>query len=397
MLTQHDNIVLEKIGPLWIDSQYRDTKDPCPVFDGKRWHVFGSGGAIGGGIEEQEVWSILHASAPAIDGPWSEESTVVLDGLEGKHIAAPGVVYEKGIFHMLVQTEFLSAGGTIKYLTSDDGGATFVLQNTALHSIEGTHEAALYDPHPAIIRGQKYMTYSGSEFIEKVENPIMENYGDTSVGTEGWEPWVGKPDIYLAKSESNTWAGPWTRMGKILDQEEVAHHNQRDHLSYEWGLEGSQLIELPSGIIVMNAVCFLPHGEYGTRQRVFFAFAENVMGPYRSAGTVVHTDKEWESGENGHAAVFMRGPDMVMFYQGRPPKLEPWRYGIAYFDIKALEKIGRSTLRHYKELAKASTQTNNKKVAKLSRTLLYSRPGLVWSDRTRILRATLRQFRRSKK
>ena len=45
--------------PLFQPKNTEDLKDPCPVFDGEIWHVFGSSGNV-----KQEKWSILHATAP---------------------------------------------------------------------------------------------------------------------------------------------------------------------------------------------------------------------------------------------------------------------------------------------------------------------------------------------
>ncbi len=379
MLQRGTDIIKRRVGPLWKDSQYRDVKDPCPVFDGKYWHIFGSGGSVNG--ERQEEWEILHAIAPSLEGPWTELPSVKLLGLGGKHIAAPGVLYEKGLFHMYVQTEFLDLGGTIEYLTSRDGGHTFTRQSTTLHSIPDTHEAALYDPHPCIISGEKYITYSGSNFIGK---------GAISSGGE----WVGQPDIYLLKSQTNTWAGPWKRCGKILDHSQVIHHNQRDQMSYEWGLEGSQLIELPNGIIIMNVVCFLPYGEFSTRQRVFFAFASKITGPYYTAGTVLDpVEDSWENGENGHAAAFMRGREMILFYQARPPHQEPWRYGIAHFSVRTLERIGKSTLQYHRALAKVTKQREKNELTALADRFADSRYVVSLTDFTREVRVTFRRYR----
>lgn len=379
MIGKDTNIVTQRIGPLWEKTQYRDTKDPCPVFDGKLWHIFGSGGDMGG--VKFEEWEILHATAKNLTGPWTELPSVKLIGLKGKHVAAPGVVYENGLFLMFVQTEFLAPGGTIEYLVSKDGGNSFKHVDTALRSLEGTHEGALYDPHPAIINGQKYLTYCGSEFIGQKE---------MLTGLE----WIGEPDIYLARSESNTWAGPWKREGKILDHQDVIHHNQREALVYEWGLEGPQLIELPNGIIIMNVVCFLPYGVYGTRQRVFFAFADNVHGPYYSAGTVLQPiEGSWEAGENGHAAAFMRGPDMILFYQGRPPGQAPWRYGIAYFNIRMLERIGKLTIRYHAALNQTTKAQGSNELTELRNKWARSRVLLSLTAYTRELRAAMRKYR----
>ena len=64
MLGETIHIELDRNGPLWEKSQYRDIKDPCPVFDGKTWQIFGSGRSVA-----SEKWGILHVTAPYINGP----------------------------------------------------------------------------------------------------------------------------------------------------------------------------------------------------------------------------------------------------------------------------------------------------------------------------------------
>lgn len=310
---------LSKHGPLFTDTQFKDTKDPCPVFDGASWHIFGSGGSV-----RDEKWKILHATAPMMHGPWKEVEPATLIGVEGDHVAAPGVVYDPadGLFHMIVQTDFLAVDGTIEYLTSRDG-AIFEKVNTALMPVPGTEEAGLYDPHPAVVKGEKYIMYSGTPRV--AHNGVR---------------LVSQPNIFLAKSRTNTWSGPWERLGKVLDHTDIAeHHNQIDHPMYEWGIEGPQLIELPDGKILLQATCFLPVGNFGSRQRVFFALGDSVTGPYHTLGPVL-TDprEEWESGENGHAAGFIKDGLLYLFYQARSnritddPPANDWRYGIATFD-----------------------------------------------------------------
>ena len=65
---------------------YRDIKDPCPVFDGRQWHLFGSGGTT-----KSESWLVYHATAPDLSGPWTEQPAIDL-GLNGSGVAAPGVL-----------------------------------------------------------------------------------------------------------------------------------------------------------------------------------------------------------------------------------------------------------------------------------------------------------------
>jgi hypothetical protein len=318
-------------GPLLPNTRYRDTKDPCPVFDGNLWHIFGSGGSV-----LSEHWEILHATADDVSGPWTEHNPLHLPEVHGGAVAAPGVIFDEELFHMFVQTDCFNLNGTIEYLTSKDG-FTFNYVNTALYSLQETlqlrqnmltteeskeladlSETGIYDSHPAVIKGQKYLVYSG----------MAE---------------VGRPDIYLAKSVSNDWKGPWERVylsqkpGPILTHEEVVHHNQRMWGDYEWGLEGAQLIEMPRGLILLNGVCFLPQGNRGRRQRIFLAVAEQVTGPYATVGPLIQPpDSGWDSGENGHSAGIINEHELIIIYQARP--LEgPWRYGLLSIEISLLE------------------------------------------------------------
>jgi hypothetical protein len=187
---------------------------------------------------------------------------------------------------------------------SPDGFA-WTRQGTALSSVPGTAEDGIYDPHPAMIGGAKYLAYAG-----------MARFTGAP-----------QPDVYLARSSSGTWYGPWERLGKILDHDEVPHHNPRGHADYEWGIEGPQLVELSDGRVLLNATCFLPEGQRGSRQRVFFAIADSVLGPYRTVGPVLDPAG---AGENGHSTVLVNGDEITLFYQSRVPGTNHrWRYGLA--------------------------------------------------------------------
>jgi hypothetical protein len=309
-----------RTGPLFIPRTFDDIKDPCPVFDGKQWHIFGSGGT-----SKSEVWSLCHAVAPAIEGPWTELDPIELVGVEGPHVAAPGVVFDPadGRFHMFLQTDFMALDTTVEYLVSTDGH-TFERINTALTSLPMTTESGIYDPHPSDLGDDgKYIMYSGC--------------------TQ-----VSRPDLYVVRSVSGNWEGPWQRMGRILRHEEVHHHNQHGHEDYEWGLEGAQLVKLPSGIFLLIAVCFLPEGKRGTRQRVFYSVSDRPDGRYYTLGPVLEPayEQDWESGENGHAAAVIEGDDLVLFYQARSADetSHPWRYGIARYPLAALEARAQEVL-----------------------------------------------------
>jgi hypothetical protein len=295
---------------------YRDTKDPCVIWDEKRnfWHLYGSGG---NSITEQ--WQILHAVSQNMEGPWTELPPVMLHGIAPTpHTCAPGIIVDENGFHMFVQTEFMGPEGKIHYLHSTDG-QNFHHVNIAVESLANTNQASMYDPHPAIItnaQGQKeyYLTFSAGP--------------DTGYG----KPVHG--DIFLVKSKTNSWKGPWKRLGSILDHNNVPHHNQHDFEDYEWGLEGAQLIQLGNNKFLLNVVCFLPQGARGTRQRVFFALATSPQGPFTSVGPVLNPlPNDFESGENGHAAGFLRDNKLHLFYQSRPNAPDAkWRFGMALFE-----------------------------------------------------------------
>ena len=279
---------------------FRDTKDPCPVYDGKQWHLYGTGGSSL--IEE---WEILHATAPQLEGPWEMQDPASLHGVEGVHVAAPGVVYGDGGLQMFIQTEFMTEAGCLEHLVSSDG-TNFEKISTALCPIPGTNEAGIYDVHPAEIAGKKYLTYAG---------------------------FSGEKDcnLYLAESASGKWEGPWRRSGKLLSYDEVPFHNQPGDADYEWGLEGPQLIELPDHSVLLNAVCFLRGQQAGRRQRVFFAHAPDINGPYEVMGPVISpVPDEWQSGENGHAAAVIEDGALQLFFQARSNRPNRvWRYGLA--------------------------------------------------------------------
>jgi hypothetical protein len=282
-------------------------KDPCIVFDGRMYHLFGTG-AKGA----RDPWEIAHFTAIKPQGPWTEAAPSEIRGMHAPRACAPGVVYDKG-FHLFIHTDCFELGGTIEYAFSPDG-SVFTHVNTALTSAAGA-EAGIYDAHPALVErnGKKehYLTYSGM-------------------------PRVGHGDIYLARASS--WRGPWERLGCILRHEEVQHHNQHADADYEWGLEGAQVVQLPEGFL-LNAVCFLPEKPFGSRQRVFFAFSRDIAGPYTSLGPMLTPPSAgWDSAENGHASVLVQQDLLHLFYQARAAHT-PWRYGLLSIRLEALQLL----------------------------------------------------------
>ncbi|WP_183097150.1 hypothetical protein [Mesorhizobium sp. YM1C-6-2] len=227
------------------------------------------------------------------------------------------MTYDAGVFHMFIQTEFRFSGGRCEHAVSNDG-FTWVVLNPAILSIPDTDEDGLYDPHPAVVNGARYIVYSGMPTFSRVP----------------------QPDIYLAQSSTNTWFGPWVRVGKIMDHQDLPHHNSREHPDYECGIEGAQLVELPDGRVLLNATCFLPEGERGNRQRVFFAIADKVEGPYKTLGPVLTPG---EPGENGHSTVLIDNQELMLVYQSRVRTTNHrWRFGIAKCSLGEMqEKLTR--------------------------------------------------------
>ena len=313
-----------RAGPLLLPQTVRDTKDPCPVFDGERWHLYGSAGSV-----VVETWRLLHASARHLGGPWTELPPVELQAVRSDRVAAPGVVHDRQRFHMFVQTDFLGVGGTIEHLVSEDGQA-YERADTALASVPGTPESGVFDAHPAVVGGRLLLTYAAM-----ASDLTGLRFDWTTHATR-----VRGPDVFLAESRSGTWDGPWERRGRILAQEEVPFHVAPGQEGYEWGLEGPQLLELPDGHVLLTAVAFVP-GRRGTRQRVFLARSRSPDGPYEVLGPTLEPEGDgWESGEVGHATAVVDGDDICITYQARAARPREgddgearWRCGVACWPL----------------------------------------------------------------
>ncbi len=286
--------------------RYVSVKDPCPVRVAGGWHLFGTG------ILAADRFEILHATAPDLHGRWQLRAPVRLpDGLRGSCLAAPGAIAEDGEVQMFVQTDYNLPDGRIEYLRSRDGGESFEHLGTALESSSQLGEAGIYDAHPAVLGGERYLAYSAFST-------------------------VGEPDIHLARSAGGGWEGPWERLGPILRHEEVPFHNPRGAEDYEWGLEGAQLLELPDGGVLLIAVCFLDGGRPAFRQRVFTACAPRPEGPYEVLEPLLERAATLLPGENGHAAGLLDGAELSLMFQHRPSGDPHWRYALANVPLAEL-------------------------------------------------------------
>jgi len=304
-------------GVLYTPERHPALKDPSPVFDGERWHLFATGCGLPHGLE------VAHATAPALDGPWTEQPPSELIGVDAvQDPAAPGVVAEGKRLHLFLQHHFNRLGGAIDHLVSDDAGATFTRIDTALTSSPEDGEHGIYDPDPALIDGHPFLVYAAMRVI-------------------------GQPDLFLARSESGTWAGPWQRRGCILDHHQVEHHNRIDEDDYEWGLEGPHLLQLPSGSVLLTSVCFLRGYPKGSRQRLLLAVADHVSGPYSVIGPVVAPSGPGGSGENGHGSAVLDGDTVHLIYQELSGR-RSWHLRHALAPVAALEADGAplGSIRH---------------------------------------------------
>jgi hypothetical protein len=275
---------------------YRQLKDPCVVSDGQTWHLYGTGWTVG-----DSAAVIFHAQSDSATGPFTMNAPCSLQGVFGGGVGAPGVIVEDGVFHMFIQTEFKRRHGTLEHLVSTDGDS-FVWADTALTADLSLGEAVIYDAQPCTIGGIRYVAYAA--------------------GTH-----VGQTELHLARSEGS-WSGPWMRLGPILRQSDIVFQNRFGCAGYEWGLEGPQLVELPTGQVLLFGVCFLAGPKNGHRQRVFAARAPGPMGPYEVLGTPFdpRTDS-WAQGENGHPGAILTGDSVAVFYQGRDGAGKRWKVG----------------------------------------------------------------------
>ena len=293
--------------PIVDTSGYAQLKDPSVAFDGTTWHLHGTGWKVGS-LEPV----IFHARADSAAGPFTMGEPSAIEGVSGSGVAAPGVVFEDGLFHLFVQTEFQVMSGRIEHAVSADGDR-FTHTDTSLVADPMVGEAVIYDAQPCVIGGQRYLAYAAATK-------------------------VGETELHLARS-TGTWSGPWERLGPIVRQSHVALQNPISCPGYEWGLEGPQLIELPGGEVLLLGVCFLGGRGNGRQQRVFVAIAPGPLGPFEVLGVPFEPRFDlWARGENGHPGAVLIGDDVVVFYQGRHGPGEPWTLGTATIALDSIRR-----------------------------------------------------------
>jgi hypothetical protein len=281
---------------------YGGLKDPCVIEHGGQWHLFATG------CKDGFTYDVVHATAPTPEGPWTPRAPSRLD----RPACAPAVVAEGDLLHLYVQESYNTIGSSIRHFVSDDGGDSFHERGIALRSLPGTTEAGLYDAHPGVVDGTRYLVYSGFSR-------------------------VGEPDLHLARAKA--WNGPWERLGAILSHEDVPCHNPRGCPRYEWGLEGGQLTELPDGRTLLLGVCFLPKGRVATRQRALLAVADDPAGPYTVLGPAIEPRSYGRAGENGHGCAVVHDDRLYLYFQHRDGDGLPWTLHVSSLDVAALGNV----------------------------------------------------------
>ncbi len=94
------------IFPLFDPRALDDVKDPAPCSTG------GSGiCSAQAGRSRPKRGKFSTRPHQRAKGPWTEHDLIEL-GIPGSGVAAPGVVFHGGVFHMFIQTEFMRSGGT---------------------------------------------------------------------------------------------------------------------------------------------------------------------------------------------------------------------------------------------------------------------------------------------
>jgi len=267
--------------PLALDpTPYPDVKDPCPVLVAGTWHLFATGcRALGG-------WDVLHAVAAAPGGPWRLLAPSRVDGVHGTGVCAPGVTVEGDVLHLWLQTDFAAPGARVEHCVSSDGGATFVRVGTA---VAPTPPSGAYDGQPAWVHGRRWLAWA--QF-------------DT----------VGRTELWAAAADG--WDGPWAGAAPLLRLTDVGWQARPGSPSYEWGLEGPQLLELLDGRVLLVAVGFRRRGRSGTRQRLLLAVAPAVEGPWEVLPPPLHGPGAW-GGENGHGTGYLVDGRVELLLQER--------------------------------------------------------------------------------
>ena len=292
-----------KTAPIYIeaypDLHFNDVKDPCMVFDGEKWHLFTSGGwgPNHGG------WQVTHMISENMHGPFRLHST--LNIMEGSCVAAPGVVYHKGLFYMTIQTGYQHLGESI-FLTTSKGDGVWTEPKMI---IGGLDHMCCYDAHISFVDDEMVVVYA--------------SYDERN---------MHRPNLYVSYPMRYITFEARHRI-KLLDCDDVKFHNAHYHHDYEWGLEGPQVLDIPGVGMLLTFVAFLGDRPRGQRQRLCFALASYKNLWWKILPPVVDPP---ENGENGHGMCFEHEGKFYCVLQERYSNYV-WRPAITEIDLKTLK------------------------------------------------------------
>lgn len=321
----------------WSNHQerYKDIKDPSIIrMPGRGYEMFAS---IGN--SSNEIWKVGHFKADKLDGPWKELPPVTFHtpaglehNLDGLNCCAPAVLLEqdqgKLRYKMYIQTTCFQEKGVIAVATSNDGTHFTALPETVA-TVKSCKEKPLVNVYDV---GVSEMIYKGEPIIHTVFT------GCTKTGCG---------DLYAATRPKNGTDKDWTPGKLLLDQAEVAFHNQPHMPHFEWGLEAGQVVQLDKNLYLLAAVCFLEKEgkeHNGTRQRIFFAASRSPTGDFKPMGVAVDAAQ----GENGHPDMIVSDGKLHLIYQDREGDKKPWKLSYGNFD---LEKLRAKAAQHLDSLA----------------------------------------------
>lgn len=310
---------------------YPEIKDPSVALVNGKWYMYAS---VGRSRDQQ--WIVGRFEADNATGTWNEIEQVDFKGIQGPQLCAPAVLYdsrneEGGKWKMYIQTACFEENGVIAEASSYDGrifssmhASLITSQHSGLntkHKVVGVYDAGISE-----------VTVDGEELLAMIFSGYRK---------------VGSGDIYLTWKRKNDNVADWAPAKLILDQEDVPFHNNPNYEHFEWGLEGGKILQVHNSLFLLVGVCFLPmpKGYEGKRQRVFFAAANALTGPYIPMGTPFPPQTyEHGMGEHGHPDAFINNEEMVVIFQERKKDGDPWHLRYATFDLKEFIKYAEQAI-----------------------------------------------------
>lgn len=313
--------------------RYPELKDPSIVSlpDGK-YMMFAS---VGTSITQEWIVGRFISRHPS--GPWQEIEPVIFENLSGPQLCAPAVTYEEvngqPLWKMYIQTACFEANGIIALATSTDG-RVFVGQSHPL----ATRETIVAEHKSSVIGVYDVGVSEVKNGEEDLVCMLFSGYRR-----------VGCGDLYVSYRRKSEPEESWTAAQRLLAQEEVPFHNHPEYEHFEWGLEGAKLVQLADECFLLIGVCFQPKplGHEGTRQRVFFAAATSINGPFVPLETpFVPYAQAGRNGENGHPDTLVEGDSLWIIYQERDGNGMPWYLRSAKFNLHEMRSYFERALKN---------------------------------------------------